>query len=120
MEMFHYRATESVMQHVVFDGGDDFHAAREKLEGAGIHWLEPARVDQRHRNAFFFQFLGRFFRDLEHVAESKDRDVAAVLYPFGLANLEEFWFRFDVRASAGTARIANRNRTRIVIRHRPK
>src|SRR5438552_9718139 len=48
MEMFHYRATESVMQHVVFDGGDDFHAAREKLERAGIHWLDPARINQRH------------------------------------------------------------------------
>ena len=43
-----------------------------------------------------------------------------MLYHFGFANLEELWFRFDLRAGAGTARIANGNRTRIVICHRPK
>src|SRR5438552_19096669 len=34
VEMFHYRATECGMQHVDFDGGEDFLPAREELQRA--------------------------------------------------------------------------------------
>src|SRR5438105_13150331 len=46
MEMFHYRATETVVENVVFDRRNDFHAPREKFQCSGVHRFDPPRVDQ--------------------------------------------------------------------------
>jgi len=37
MKMFHYRATETVVENVVFDRRNDFDAAREKFQRSGVH-----------------------------------------------------------------------------------
>jgi hypothetical protein len=43
-----------------------------------------------------------------------------MLHDFGLADFEKFRLRFDLRARPGTARVADSNRTSVVMRHRPK
>ena len=88
IQMLHHRAAKAVVQNVVFDRANDFHAAGEKFQRPGVERLDPARIDQRNRNSLFLQFLGRFLRDFEHVAESENRDVASVLHHFGFADLE--------------------------------
>ena len=98
VQMFHHRAAETVVQNMIFDRADDFDAASEKFERAGVHRLDPARIDQRNGNSFLFQFARGFFGNLKHVAQPEDRHVAAVLHDFRLANLEKFRFRFDLRA----------------------
>src|SRR5262249_40488906 len=35
VQMFHHSATETIVQNVVFDRADDFHAARKEFERAG-------------------------------------------------------------------------------------
>ena len=44
----------------------------------------------------------------------------AVLDDFGFADLEQLRRRFRLRAGAGAARITNRDRAGVVVRHRPK
>src|SRR5204863_366873 len=56
MQMLHHRTSEAVVQNVIFDGADDFDAAREKFERAGIERLDPARIDECDGNTFLFQF----------------------------------------------------------------
>ena len=68
MQMFHYRAAETVEQHVIFYGAHDFDAAREKFESAGVHRLDPARINERNGNSFFFELARGFFGNFEHVA----------------------------------------------------
>src|SRR5581483_8715390 len=50
VQMFHDRAAKAVVQNVIFDRADDFDAAREKFERAGIHWFDPAWIDERDRD----------------------------------------------------------------------
>ena len=95
--MFHHRAAKPVMQNMILDRADDFDAASEKFERPGVHRLDPAWIDQRNGNSFLFQFARGFFGNLKHVAQPKDRHLAAVLHDFRLANLEKFWFRLDLR-----------------------
>ena len=52
VQMFHHRAAETVVQNVIFDRADDLDAAREKFERAGVHRLDPARIDERNGNSF--------------------------------------------------------------------
>ena len=44
----------------------------------------------------------------------------AVLHDFGFADLEQFRRRLRLRAGAGAARVADGDRTRVVVRHRPE
>ena len=96
--MFHHSAAETVVQNVIFDRADHVHSSCEKFERAGVHRLDPKRIDQRNGNSFLFKFSRDFFRNLKHVAQPKDRHIAAMLHDFRFANLEKFWFRFDFRA----------------------
>src|SRR5205814_359366 len=120
VEMLHDRASETVVQHVVFDGADNLHAAREEFERAGVERLDPARIDERDRDAFFFELARRFFRHFEHVSQSENRDVAPMLHHFGFADLEQFRRGLWHRARAGAARITDRDRAGIVISDRPE
>ena len=92
--MFHDRAAKTVVQNMIFNRAHDFYAAREKFERAGVHRLDPARINERNGHSFFFKFACGFFRKLKHVAQPEDRHLAAVLHDFRFANLEKFWFRF--------------------------
>src|SRR5947209_5400839 len=120
MQMLHHRTSEAVVQNVIFDGADDFDAACKKFERAGIKRLDPARIDERHRNAFLFQFARGFFGYFKHVAQTKDRHVTSVLDHFGLSDLEKFGFSFDLRTSPRAARVTDGDRTSVVVRHRPE
>ena len=120
VQMLHHRATKTVVQDVIFDRADDFDAAREKFQRAGIERFDPARIDERDGETLLLQFLCRFFCNFEHVAESKDRDIATVLHDFGFADFEQFRFRFRFCARAGAARITHRDRSGVVIGHCPK
>ena len=64
---------------------------------------------ERDRDALRFQLFGRFLRDLEHVAEPENRDIASVLHHFSFADLEQLRFGFRLCADAGAARITNRD-----------
>jgi hypothetical protein len=55
VQVFHHRAAETVVQNVIFDRADHVHASREKFACAGVHGLDPARIDERNRNSFFFE-----------------------------------------------------------------
>src|SRR5437867_12589885 len=112
--MFHHGAPKAVMQNVVFNRADDIYASRKKFERAGVHWLDPARIDERDRNSFFFELARRFFGDFKHVAQAKDRYIAAMLHHFGFSNFEELRFRFDLCAWSRAARITNGNRSGVV------
>ncbi len=87
--MFHHSAAETVMQNVIFDRADHVHASGEKFKPPGVHRLDPARIDQRNGNSFFFKFARGFLGNLEHCAEPEDRHVAPVLDDLRLANLQE-------------------------------
>src|SRR5262249_43363516 len=90
VQMFHYRAAETVVQNVVFYRADHVHASGEKFECASIHGLDPARIDQCNGNSFFFQLARGFFGNLEHRSETEDRHVASVFHDFSLADFEKF------------------------------
>jgi hypothetical protein len=47
VDMFHDRATETVVQNVIFDRGHDLHATREKFKRAGVDRFDPTRIDER-------------------------------------------------------------------------
>src|SRR5438128_360390 len=47
MQMFHDRAAEAIVEYVIFDRSDHFHAPCEELERASVHRFDPARIDQR-------------------------------------------------------------------------
>jgi hypothetical protein len=116
--MFHHRAAETVVQDVIFDRADYVYTSREKFERAGVHRLDPARINERDGNSFFFELARGFFGNLKHVAQPKDRHVAAVLYDFRFANLEKFWFRFDFCARPRAAWVfffAGRNKIALVL-----
>ena len=98
MQLLHHRAAKTVVQNVIFDGADDFDAAREEFERASVERLDPARIDERNGNSFLFKFGRGFFGNFEHVAQSEDRHVAPMLRDFRLADLEKFRFGFDLRA----------------------
>src|SRR6266404_444709 len=118
--MLHHGAPETVVQNVIFNRADYFHAAGEEFERAGVERLDPAWIDERDGDALFFELLRRFFSDFEHVAEAEDRDVTSMLDDFSLPDLEELGFSFWFCARAGTARITNGDRSGVVIRHCPK
>ncbi len=118
--MFHDGAAKTVMQNVVFNRADDVDASRKKFERAGVHWFDPARVDERDRNSFFFELACRFFGDFKHVAQSEDRHIASVLHDLRLTYLEKLRFRFNFCAGPRTARITNGNRAGVVVQHRPE
>jgi len=58
--MFHDRAAETVVQHVVFDRTHHFDATREKFERASVHWFDPSWIDQCDGNSFLLKFARRF------------------------------------------------------------
>src|SRR4029453_6072151 len=45
VQMFHDRAAKTVVQNVILDRANDFDAAREEFESAGIDRLDPAWID---------------------------------------------------------------------------
>src|SRR4029077_14897096 len=120
VQMFHHRAAKTVVQNVVFNRADHVHAAREKFQSAGVHWLYPTRIDERNGNSFFFKLTCRFFGNFKHVAQAEDRHVAPVLHNLGLADLEKLRFRFDFYTRTGASRITNGDWTRVVVRHCPE
>src|SRR5258707_12029342 len=95
VQMFHHRAAKTVVQNVVLNRADHVHAAREKFQGTGVHRFDPAWIDERNGNSFFFKLARRFLGNFKHVAQAEDHHVAPVLHNFRLANLEKFRFRFD-------------------------
>ena len=48
VQIFHHGAAETVVQNVIFDRAHDLDAAREKFERAGVHRLDPARINERN------------------------------------------------------------------------
>ncbi len=108
------------MQNVILERADDLHAAREKFQRPGVERLDPARVDERDGEPFGFQFPGCFFAHFIHIAETENRHVLAMLQHFRLADLEQFGTGLRLCAGAGTARITDRDRAAVVIRHRPE
>src|SRR6266404_1558658 len=120
VQMFHDGAAKTVVQNMIFDRADHFHAAREKFEGAGVHRLYPTRIDERNGNSFFFQLARRFFGNFKHVAEAEDRHIAPVLHDFGLTDLQKFGFRFDFHTRTGAARITDGDWTGIIVGHCPE
>src|SRR6266699_4759063 len=118
--MFHDGAAKTVMQNVVFNRADDVDASRKKFERAGVHWFDPARVDERDRNSFFFELARRFFGDFKHVAQSEDRHITPMLHDLRLADLEKSGFRLNLRAGTGTARVTDGDWTRIIVGHCPE
>ena len=100
IQMLHHRAAKAVVQNVVFNGTNDFHAAGKKFQRPGVERFDPARVDERDRNSSFLQFPGCFLRDFKHAAESENRDVSAMLHHLGFSDLEQFrrGLRFRARA----------------------
>src|SRR5262249_54983069 len=95
VQMFHHRAAETVVQNVIFDCTDHVHASGEKFESAGVHRFDPAWINERNGNSFFFELPRGFFGNLEHGTEAEDGNVAPMLDDLRLANLEEPRFRFD-------------------------
>src|SRR5438552_10553691 len=108
--MFHHRAAETVVQDVIFDRADYVYTSGEKFERAGVHGFDPARINERDGNSFFFELARGFFGDFKHVAQSEDRHVAPVLHNLRLADLEKLRFRFDFYAGPRTTWITNGNR----------
>ena len=98
VQMFHHRAAETVVQNVIFDRADHVYTSGEKFERAGVHGFDPARIDQRNGDSFFFQLARSFLGNFKHVAQAENCHVAPVLHNLGLANLEKLRFRFDLRA----------------------
>ena len=45
MQMLHHGTAEAVVENMIFNGTNNFHAAREKLERPGVEWFDPARID---------------------------------------------------------------------------
>src|SRR3954453_21727194 len=50
IEMLHHGTTETIMQDVILQRANNFHAAREKFQGSGVDRLDPSRVNQRDGN----------------------------------------------------------------------
>ena len=120
VEMFHDGATEAVMQDVIFQSANHFHAAGKEFEGARVDRFDPARVDQGHGNTLGLQFAGGFLRHLEHISQAKDGDVPSMLDHFGFADFEQLGLGFRFGAGAGPARVAHGDRSGIIIGHGPK
>ena len=88
VQMLDDGAAEAVVEHVIFERADNFHAAREKLERPGVHRLDPARIDQGHGDAVFLELPGGFLRHFEHIPKAEDGDVTSVLDNLSLADVE--------------------------------
>src|SRR5688572_27218538 len=115
IEMLDNRASKTVVEHVIFDRADDFHATCEELNRACIERLDPTRIDDRRGNAFRFEDLRRLFSHLAHPAESENGSAhwlsGAVLHDFGLANLEQTRLSLWLRASANASWVPDCDRT---------
>jgi len=47
IQMLHHRAAKAVVQNVVFNSANDFHAAGKKFQRPGVERFDPAWVDER-------------------------------------------------------------------------
>ena len=59
-QVFHDRAAKPIVENVIFECADYINAARKKLKCAGIHGLDPSRINQGDGNAFSLQKAGCF------------------------------------------------------------
>src|SRR6267143_338733 len=120
MQMLHYGASETIVQNMILDRANDVHAAREEFQRAGIERLDPARVDERDGNAFFFQLAGRLLRHFKHISQAENGHFATVLHDLGLADLEELGGLLRNGARAWSAGVTDGDGPGIVVGDRPE
>src|SRR5437899_547303 len=68
MQMFHDRAAKTIVQNMILDRAEDFNAAPEKFERAGVEWFDPTRIDKGDGSSFPLEFTRGFFGNFKHVA----------------------------------------------------
>ena len=108
VEMLNDGSTEAVMEHVIFKGENHRAELGELINAIGIERLDPARIHESHGIAEFLESLPSLLGHFEHVAESEERNVAALAHDFGFADFEKLRFSFRRGAGSRASRVTNR------------
>src|SRR5690349_17579418 len=107
------------MENVIFEGTDDVGAPGEEFQGPGVDRFDPTRIDQGDRDAFSLEKVCCLLCEGKHISQAEKCDVATVLDNLRLSDLEQFWLRVRLCSGACSTRIANGNRTLVIVCHSP-